>query len=78
MPRVGHDRTLRERTDDVCPDEIGATFESMMLSPSILRGLKDTGFVAPSPIQLRAIPLGRCGLGSCLHVIFYMINSAWK
>ncbi|ROT84732.1 DNA-3-methyladenine glycosylase [Penaeus vannamei] len=34
----------------------------MYLSDHVLEGLKKSGFIRPSPIQLAAIPLGRCGL----------------
>ena len=40
-------------------------FESLLLSPLLIKGLTDSGFEKPSPIQLKAIPLGRCGLGMC-------------
>lgn len=54
-----------QKTEDV---EIGAniTFNDMMLSESVLAGLNKCNFQKPSPIQLRAIPIGRCGLGKVL------------
>ncbi|CAH1266008.1 DDX20 [Branchiostoma lanceolatum] len=54
---------LREgwRTEDVLNAE-GADFASLLLSESVQRGLTLAGFERPSPIQLKAIPLGRCGL----------------
>lgn len=39
------------------------SFRDMMLSDQVLAGLTKCNFVKPSPIQLRAIPIGRCGLG---------------
>ena len=33
----------------------------MMLSEPVLRGLHDSGFERPSPIQLQAIPVGQFG-----------------
>lgn len=39
-------------------------FSDMMLSKSVLAGLKTCNFEFPSPIQLRAIPIGRCGSGT--------------
>lgn len=54
-----------ERTKDVTLSE-NVTFDSLLLPRSILEGLKSDGFVKPSPIQLRAIPVGRCGLGTIL------------
>eukprot|EP00058_Branchiostoma_floridae_P009040 XP_002594528.1 hypothetical protein BRAFLDRAFT_87751 [Branchiostoma floridae] len=54
---------LREgwRTEDVLNTE-GADFASLLLSEPVQRGLTQAGFERPSPIQLKAIPLGRCGL----------------
>jgi hypothetical protein len=40
-----------------------ADFESLLLSRPVLEGLRAAGFERPSPVQLKAIPLGRCGLG---------------
>jgi len=37
-------------------------FASLMLSEPVLKGLKESGFVRPSPIQLAAIPNGKIGL----------------
>lgn len=45
-----------EITEDV-------SFRDMMLSGQVLAGLTKCNFEKPSPIQLRAIPIGRCGLG---------------
>ncbi|XP_003892441.2 probable ATP-dependent RNA helicase DDX20 isoform X1 [Papio anubis] len=51
----------RTRTGDVLLAE-PADFESLLLSRSVLEGLRAAGFERPSPVQLKAIPLGRCGL----------------
>ena len=37
-------------------------FEELSLSDAVLRGLRDAGFLSPSPIQAAAIPLGRFGI----------------
>uniref|UniRef100_A0A665T577 RNA helicase n=1 Tax=Echeneis naucrates TaxID=173247 RepID=A0A665T577_ECHNA len=59
--RTAHDIETRKRTDDVLlSDRID--FGSLLLSPAVLDGLSAAGFHKPSPIQLKAIPLGRCGL----------------
>lgn len=59
MPRIAS-RTGRARTADVFTDSaIG--FADMMLSEPIFRGLQAAGFERPSPIQLKAIPVGRFG-----------------
>ncbi|XP_078454722.1 putative ATP-dependent RNA helicase DDX20 [Lampetra planeri] len=39
-----------------------ASFSALLLSGRVLAGLSAAGFRAPSPIQLKAIPLARCGL----------------
>ena len=60
-----------KRTRDVASFHDG-NFDSLLLSENILRGLIDAGFATPSPIQLKSIPIGRCGLGmssSCLYII---------
>ncbi|XP_030279923.1 putative ATP-dependent RNA helicase DDX20 [Sparus aurata] len=61
MKRAAHDIETRKRTDDVLLSE-GIDFSSLLLSPAVLDGLSAAGFQKPSPIQLKAIPLGRCGL----------------
>ena len=64
MPRLrtAHKFSEKKRTGDVLTDE-QLDFASLLLRPEVLQGLNDAGFEKPSPIQLKAIPLGRCGLG---------------
>ncbi|XP_066479870.1 probable ATP-dependent RNA helicase DDX20 [Tiliqua scincoides] len=50
------------RTRDVLVPEGPEDFGSLLLSAPVLEGLKAAGFLRPSPVQLKAIPLGRCGL----------------
>ena len=64
---VAHKIASRLRTGDVLIRE-NVDFERLLLSEQILKGLKSAGFERPSPIQLKAIPLGRCGLGGCFTV----------
>lgn len=52
----------KARTADVIINE-EATFASLLLHPSVQQGLTLAGFERPSPIQIKAIPLGRCGCG---------------
>ncbi|XP_077424391.1 putative ATP-dependent RNA helicase DDX20 [Vanacampus margaritifer] len=59
--KAAHDIETRVRTDDVLLTE-GIDFRSLLLSDVVLDGLSAAGFEKPSPIQLKAIPLGRCGL----------------
>nr|XP_020476305.1 probable ATP-dependent RNA helicase DDX20 [Monopterus albus] len=61
MRKAAHDIETRRRTDDVLQSE-GIDFGSLLLSQAVLEGLSAAGFQKPSPIQLKAIPLGRCGL----------------
>ncbi|NXH43960.1 DDX20 helicase, partial [Dicaeum eximium] len=53
----------RVRTRDVLLPGGPNDFGSLLLSPPVLAGLEAAGFHRPSPVQLKAIPLGRCGLG---------------
>ncbi|XP_034938637.1 uncharacterized protein [Chelonus insularis] len=58
---VAHKLNTKHRTKDVITSD-NTTFYHMGLSPEILEGLTNCGFEKPSPIQLTAIPLGRCGV----------------
>ncbi|KAL8613023.1 hypothetical protein ACOMHN_008792 [Nucella lapillus] len=58
---VAHTFAEKVRTSDVLISE-SVDFAGLLLSKSVLNGLKNAGFERPSPIQLKAIPLGRCGL----------------
>lgn len=68
IKRAAHDIEVRQRTDDVLLSE-GIYFSSLLLSQAVLDGLSSSGFQKPSPIQLKAIPLGRCGLGEHLNAL---------
>lgn len=59
---MAHNWEEKKRTKDVEIEE-NISFDKMMLSDRVLHGLKRNGFTNPSPIQLRAIPLGISGLG---------------
>ncbi|KAM9185069.1 putative ATP-dependent RNA helicase DDX20 [Mergus octosetaceus] len=52
----------RIRTRDVVVPGGPSDFGSLLLSEPVLAGLEAAGFRRPSPVQLKAIPLGRCGL----------------
>jgi len=58
---VAHELGSCPRTRDVLLGE-SVTFKSLLLSDTVHAGLTGAGFTTPSPIQLRAIPLGKCGL----------------
>jgi len=60
--RTAHTWDVAPRTDDVQISE-KITFAGLLLSEPLLQGLKLAGFDRPSPIQIKAIPLGRCGFG---------------
>jgi len=69
MPRqTAHVLEDKPRTQDVFINE-DVDFTGMLLSDVTLRGLHKSGFRKPSPIQLKAIPLGRCGFGKMLTAI---------
>ncbi|XP_011176150.1 uncharacterized protein LOC105208090 [Solenopsis invicta] len=57
---IAHDINKKQRTNDIKIEE-NVTFDQMRLPQEILDGLMSAGFNKPSPIQLKAIPLGRCG-----------------
>lgn len=63
---LGHSIEGTKRTDDVIIKET-TTFESLLLQEKVLKGLKKNGFIKPSPIQLKSIPVGRCGFGKRIH-----------
>lgn len=46
-------------------EEMTETFTSMSLSRPILKGISNLGFVRPTPIQARAIPIAMQGLDIC-------------
>ncbi|XP_067863781.1 probable ATP-dependent RNA helicase DDX20 [Heptranchias perlo] len=61
--RAAHSIDERKRTGDVLLEEADRVdFGALLLSQPVLEGLREAGFERPSPIQLKAIPLGRCGL----------------
>ncbi len=59
---TAHKLGSRVRTGDVLISE-NVKFAGLLLSEDLQKGLEIAGFERPSPIQLKAIPLGRCGLG---------------
>ncbi|XP_006821228.1 uncharacterized protein LOC102804675 [Saccoglossus kowalevskii] len=59
--RTAHNISQRQRTSDVLLSE-NIDFAGLLLSDAVQQGLSNAGFEKPSPIQLKAIPLGRCGL----------------
>lgn len=59
---LAHNIQQISRTKDVQTSH-NITFDTMLLAPETLQGLKNAGFYKPSPIQLHGIPLGKCGFG---------------
>jgi len=57
---LAHDLTDQLRSVDVLLDE-DIKFADLHLSPAVLEGLNRCGFSRPSPVQLRSLPIGRCG-----------------
>jgi len=66
---IAHDISKKARTKDIKIEE-DVTFFQLGFSQAILDGLMSAGFYRPSPIQLKAIPLGRCGFGNNVIYIF--------
>lgn len=66
MSHMAHQFDSKPRTQDVHIQE-DVDFRSMLLPDPILDGLYSCGFRRPSPIQLRAIPLARCGFDLIVH-----------
>lgn len=60
---TAHDTNKKSRTNDIKIQE-NVTFLEMGLSENIMDGLSFAGFQKPSPVQLKAIPIGRCGFGN--------------
>lgn len=50
-----------QRTADIMVAE-DFTFSKFMLSDKLLKSLSNLNFYKPSPIQLKVIPLAKCGL----------------
>ena len=59
---IAHDLGKQQRTDDIKISS-NVTFVQMGLSEKVVNGLHNCGFQKPSPVQLTAIPVGRCGYG---------------
>jgi ATP-dependent RNA helicase DDX20 len=59
-------KPIKQRTKDIELNE-NVKFDDLMLSKPLLIGLKAAGFIKPSPIQFKAIPLGKLGLGKMQH-----------
>ncbi|CAG9833112.1 unnamed protein product [Diabrotica balteata] len=57
---LAHQIENDSRTKDVVVVE-NVTFDSLLLSEKVSKGLTKNGFKKPSPVQLKSIPLGRCG-----------------
>lgn len=76
--QTAHELGSKPRTEDIEINE-DVTFYQMGIKPEVLDGLTKSGFQRPSPIQLKAIPLGRCGLGNYYSVytesIIYLFYS---
>jgi len=70
---IAHDINKKQRTSDIKIEE-DITFFQMKLPRDILDGLMSAGFQKPSPIQLKAIPLGRYGFGNLIYSYIYDIK----
>jgi hypothetical protein len=63
------------KTKDVFTDE-GMLFTDMYLSPSVIDGLTDGGFIAPSPIQAKCIPLGKVRVPLYILMLYMCVHIA--
>eukprot|EP01112_Ceratiomyxa_fruticulosa_P001769 TRINITY_DN11930_c0_g1_i1.p1 TRINITY_DN11930_c0_g1~~TRINITY_DN11930_c0_g1_i1.p1 ORF type:complete len:263 (-),score=40.34 TRINITY_DN11930_c0_g1_i1:84-872(-) len=55
----------RRRTHDIelqDDSQNNSKFSDLLLSPKLLKGLTEAGYIRPSPIQLKGIPLGKLGV----------------
>lgn len=60
--KTAHIFEQKERSEDVITSEV-VKFADLHLSDPVLAGLTKAGYLKPSPIQLNAIPTGKCGAG---------------
>lgn len=65
---LAHEVAEGTRTSDIKTSQ-GVTFGSMLLAPETLKGLQNSGYYKPSPIQLHGIPLGKCGFGKETSIV---------
>lgn len=85
MPHVAH-TSERKRTDDVAAtidkaNQNAIHFSQLLLKDNVLGGLLTAGFSHPSPVQVKAIPLGRFGAGEAFmsvrlpndHEVFFLL-----
>lgn len=75
MTSKAHSFEDKVRTKDVLIDE-QLNFNALLLSNQTLTGLANCGFRIPSPIQLKAIPIGRCGFGNAMlyFIVLFFIR----
>lgn len=66
---MGHDREHKTRSKDVVVESQfeDLDFADMQISDAIVKGLKVCRYDKPTPIQLRAIPLGKLNYGECFR-----------
>lgn len=70
LTMIAHDLSNSKRSNDVkTKSGKSKDFDSFLLSAVVLKGLKECGFVRPSPIQVEAIPLAKCGIGTCFILL---------
>lgn len=58
-----------DRTNDVTLDK-SYTFENMLLPEPILKALTEAGYIYPSMIQKKGIPIGRCGYSEFISATY--------
>lgn len=72
--KLAHSLSSKERTRDVLLSE-NIYFSSLILPAEILKALTDAGFEKPSPIQVKALPIGRCGLGKNVNILLIILRA---
>lgn len=77
---IAHDlKKAPFRTADVLFDSnetnMGSSvrFADLHLSPELLKCLANAGFIKPSPVQVKAIPVGRMGMDMIVQVCVLQI-----
>ena len=69
---IAHDLSL-QRTCDVTTFH-KQEFHDFCLKDETLSGLKSAGFYQPSPIQAKAIPIGRMGVGNFSFIFLVIVS----
>jgi hypothetical protein len=77
---MGHAREVKQKSKDVEVDKDfeDLDFSDMQLPDDIVKGLTLCRYDKPTPIQLRAIPLGNLNYGSLLTFFLMGLYNYWN